>query len=560
MKPKMHLRDKTFSRVARRIKTAVSPNFVATPAPENVTTDWDVPITMRDGAVLRANVFRPSHGRPAPVIMTATPYGKDRIPANTRSGYGKHLQSRFLPQPRTISTSQWTGWESPDPAFWVPKGFVVINVDLRGGGTSDGPGDLFSDEEALDYAELIEWAGTQAWSTGRVALDGVGYIAIAQYKVAVLKPKHLAAIVPWEGFSDMYRDFARPGGIREDGFSILWSNLTGAKTRMRSSMRDGIVAHTELDAWYKERTPNIDAIEVPMLVCGSFSDSNLHTRGAFEVFRRAPSEQKWLYTHRDGKWTGYYAAEALAYRLSFYNYILKDEDDGFSQRPRVRLVVHERGADPVTVEDVSQWPPSDVKWRSLALDASTSSILETGSPKGDASQRFDTHGESLRFDLVVGEDTDIVGPMALELHIELQDCEDASLFVGVHKVHEGYEDTFEGSFGYPHDMVSKGWLRVAHRELEPTLSSPERPTHKHDRAVPLPQGKIVPVQIALREHSTRFKKGDVLQVEIRGTWLFRTKQFGHFCAFYEPGPKGKVRVHTGPQYPSTLLLATRRIK
>ncbi len=209
------------------------------------------------------------------------------------------------------------------------------------------------------------------------------------------------------------------------------------------------------------------------------------------------------------------------------------------------------------MEDVAEWPPADVIWRSLALDAASCRILESEGASVEAECTFDTHGQSIRFDWTVNEDLDVIGSMALELFIEIEGGGDASLFVGVHKVHCGYEDTFEGSFGYPHDMVSKGWLRVAHRELEASLSSPERPTYKHDRAVPLAPGKVVPVRIALREHATRFRKGDVLQVEVRGTWLFRTKQFGHFCAFYEPGPKARVRVYTGPHHRSNLLLATR---
>jgi putative CocE/NonD family hydrolase len=71
-----------------------------------------------------------------------------------------------------------------------------------------------------NYYDLIEWAGMQSWSSGLVGLDGVSYLAISQYKVAALKPPSLAAICPWEGLSDLYRDFAYPGGVREDGFSI----------------------------------------------------------------------------------------------------------------------------------------------------------------------------------------------------------------------------------------------------------------------------------------------------------------------------------------------------
>jgi putative CocE/NonD family hydrolase len=95
---------------------------------------------------------------------------------------------------------------------------------------------------------LIEWAGTQAASSGRVGLDGVSYLAISQYKVAALQPPRLFAICPCEGLSDVYRDFARPGGVLENGFSKLWSWLTGREARIRTSLYEAIVEHPERDA------------------------------------------------------------------------------------------------------------------------------------------------------------------------------------------------------------------------------------------------------------------------------------------------------------------------
>jgi putative CocE/NonD family hydrolase len=64
----------------------------------------------------------------------------------------------------------------------VPNGSAVFNADLRGGGTSEGTGVLFSDGEADDYHDLIEWVGTQPCSDGKVGLCGVSYLAISQYK------------------------------------------------------------------------------------------------------------------------------------------------------------------------------------------------------------------------------------------------------------------------------------------------------------------------------------------------------------------------------------------
>ena len=321
-----------WAQALRAIGNAVRPDVRVTAAPEGVAVDWDVPVAVRDGTILRVNVFRPEAGAPAPVIMSAHPYGKDKIPAKTRSGRGVNLQYRLIPQPHPISISAWTGWEAPDPAVWVPRGYAVINADLRGAGTSEGIAELFSDQEALDIYDLIEWAGAQSWSSGAVGLDGVSYLAISQYKAAALRPPHLAAICPWEGLSDLYRDFARPGGVREDGFSILWSRMTGKAARVRTPIRAEIVRRPERDAWYAALAPALERIAVPMLVCGSFSDHCLHSRGSFEAFRRAGSARKWLYTHRDGKWSAYYGREATETRIRFFDHTLKGLDNGWGER------------------------------------------------------------------------------------------------------------------------------------------------------------------------------------------------------------------------------------
>ena len=235
----------------RFVRNLVCPGVEITKAPSTIRADWNVAVKVRDGTTLRVNIFRPFSESPVPVIMSAHPYGKDKIPAKSRSGRAPAPQTRVFPQPHSVRISEWTSWEAPDPVFWASQGYAVVNADLRGGGKSDGVADLFSDQEAQDYYDLIEWAGTQSWSSGRVGLDGVSYLAISQYKVAALRPPHLAAICPWEGLSDLYRDFARPGGVREDGFSVLWSALTRRKARVRSSIRKEIVERSERDEWYR---------------------------------------------------------------------------------------------------------------------------------------------------------------------------------------------------------------------------------------------------------------------------------------------------------------------
>ncbi|WP_284948148.1 CocE/NonD family hydrolase [Acidisoma cladoniae] len=542
----------------RLLRGTLRPSTKITPAPADIDIQWNVPVPVRDGTVLRVNVFRPSGPGPFPVIMSAHPYGKDKIPAKTWSGRSPNLQARLVPQPRKMTISALTSWEAPDPAFWTRHGYAVVNADLRGGGTSDGVGALFSDAEAEDYYDLIEWVGAQDWSSGRVGLDGVSYLAISQYKVAALRPPSLTAICPWEGFSDLYRDFAYPGGVREDGFSKLWSKLTGRSARVTTALREEIVKRPERDAWYESLTPDLERIEVPMLVCASFSDHSLHTRGSFEVFRRAGSRRKKVYTHRDGKWCAYYGADAAEARLRFFDCTLKGIDNGWDDDPAVRLAITEAGPDPVAVVHETAWPPADLVWRKLRLDARSATLADQSTPVAAGSAGFDAARGVLSLRWTVPEDLDVIGPMALVLNVEVKGTDDVFLYAGVRKFRSGVETVFEGSYGFAGDMVSKGWQRAAHRELDVDLSTEAQPVHRHCKAEPLRPGEIVRVEIALRPHATRFRKGDELRLEIRGHWFFPDDPLhGQFPANYQPNSKGYCVIHTGAGNDSCLFLGTR---
>jgi uncharacterized protein len=185
--------------------------------------DRDVAVVSRDGTTLRVNCYRPVSDDPVPVLLCAHPYGKDRLPRRTRRRSRYSFQYRVMPQPGPISFSTLTSWEAPDPDWWVGQGYAVVDCDLRGAGTSDGVAELMSRQEGEDTYDLIEWAAAQPWSSGKVGMLGVSYLAVTQWRAASLRPPSLAAICPWEGFTDPYRDLLRPGGVPEAGFVQIWA-------------------------------------------------------------------------------------------------------------------------------------------------------------------------------------------------------------------------------------------------------------------------------------------------------------------------------------------------
>src|ERR1035437_3070481 len=121
----------------------------------------------------------------------------------------------------------------------------MVFVDSRGTGRSPGNADVWSTAEARDYYDAIEWAAVQPWSTGKVGLAGVSYYAVTQWNVASLKPPHLAAFIPWEGFTDQYRDWAYPGGLfAQARVTRWWSDVTG-KQLLEHTRIDNAAAYNE---------------------------------------------------------------------------------------------------------------------------------------------------------------------------------------------------------------------------------------------------------------------------------------------------------------------------
>jgi putative CocE/NonD family hydrolase len=426
----------------------------------------------------------------------------------------------------------------------VALGYAVVVCDLRGFGTSEGTGTMLSKQEGEDYHDLIEWAGTQPWSNGKVGLLGVSYLALSQYRAAAEQPPHLAAICPWEGFSDVYRDFAKPGGVRDRGFFAMWGKITNKSGRTTEDLYAQALSRPELDDWWKSRMPELSRINVPMLVCGSFSDHLLHTRGSFEAFRRVSSKQKWIWTHRGGKWCVFYGDEAKATQLRFFEHFLAGADNGWDQVPPVRIAIHETGDAPAEIRMAADWPPPGVTWSSLHLRSGGQ--LAENPETSDTSMVFVNSNGSLKFRWQVPAACDLIGPMTFNADVSLEGASDATLLVAVRLIRGGVEVPFEGSYGFGHDVVTHGWHRLAHRELDTELSTPWQPVHTHAKAEPFSPGEIVPISVALLPQATRLRAGDVLELELRSQWLFAMNPFtGQLPARYAVSSNGSTRLHLG---------------
>jgi len=525
------------------------PVDVYEPNPGSLTMLKDLPVTVRDGTTLRVNVVLPADQGPFPVLLSAHPYGKDNLPRRHRTGYRVSVQYRMLRQPGRVRFSSLTGWEAPDPAWWAAQGYAVANCDLRGAGTSEGTCAIWSDQEGEDVYDLIEWAGAQPWSSGAVGMIGVSYLAISQWKAAALAPPSLKAICPWEGFTDAYRDLARPGGIREDGFVRMFS-LALRRARLAYKLAGEQRRHPLRDDWWCALVPALDAITVPALICASFSDNNLHSRGSFRGWEGIASQDRFLYTHRGGKWLTFYSAEARAAQLRFFDRYLRGRD--VPKPPPIRLEVRESRHVIADIREEPAWPLEHAEWRPLYL---TDTGLSIRPPPSPGHITFGTRSSGACWEWTVPADIELTGPMALRLWVEARGADDVDLYAGVEKWRGRQYVPFEGSYGFGRDRVTTGWLKASLRALDEIESRPFDPVPACTNRQPLTPGEIVPVDIALGPSATLFREGETLRLVVAGRWLWPVNPLtGQFPAAYQKGPNGECTVHWGPEQRARLLI------
>jgi predicted acyl esterase len=467
---------------------------------DGMRIDWDAPIPMDDGIILRADVFRPVEEGRYPVLLTYGPYAKGLA---FQDGYPDAWESMVREHPDVAagSSNLYQNWEVVDPEKWVPHGYACVRVDSRGCGRSPGYVNPFSPRETRDFAACIEWAGEQPWSSGKVGLNGISYYAINQWQVASQQPPHLAAICAWEGAAEWYRDTSYHGGI----YSTFWSNwydmqvktvqyglgtrgprsrVTGELVCGLETLRDAqlggnrcnfgadLLAHPLDDEYSKSRSPDWSKVTVPLLSAANWGGQGLHPRGNFEGFMRAASPQKWLEAHGIEHWTHFYTDYGRELQKRFFDYFLKGEKNGWDREPRVRLQV--RHVDRFEERLEHEWPLGRTQWTKFYFDFKNRALV-TQPPAEGASQPFEAMGKGLTWMTPPLESaTEITGPSALKLFVS-SSTEDADIFAVLRVFSPDLKEVvFQGAID-PHTPVGQGWLRASHRKLDGALTPLSHP-------------------------------------------------------------------------------------
>jgi predicted acyl esterase len=508
---------------------------------DGMTIDWDVPIALGDGLVLRCDIYRPIEDGEYPCLLTYGPYGKY---LHFEDGY-KTCWDRMAqghPDVTAGSTNKYQNWEVVDPEKWVCHGYVCVRVDSRGCGRSPGYVEVWSAKEAQDQYDCIEWAARQSWSNGRVGLNGISYYAMNQWQVASLQPPHLTAMCSWEGAADYYRDMSHHGGILCT-FMANWYDMQvtsvqhglgsrGYRSRMngdwvagpaelpeeqlganREDLGKSVREHELFDEYWQSRMPDWEKVKTPFLSAANWGGTGLHPRGNFEAFVRAAARDKWLEVHGIEHWTEFYTDYGREIQKAFFDYYLKDEKNGWDQRPKVQLQV--RHVDKFTERWEQEWPIARTRWTKFYLHPD-GHVLNLRPSKKSAKVTYRGLSDGVTFiSDPLATETEITGPLAAKLWVS-SSTKDADLFLVFRVFTADFKEVvFQGALD-PHTPIAQGWLRASHRKLDKKLSEPYRPYHTHDVRQPLKPGKDYELDIEIWPTSIVVPAGHRIALSVRG--------------------------------------------
>ncbi len=542
----------------------------------------DVKIKMRDGAILYADVFRPKGAGKFPAIINISAYQKDKVwvpPAD--------LEEKANP---------YMTWETVNPLWWVPRGYVCIRVDTRGSGKSPGLSDPGGWQETLDFYDSIEWAARQAWSSGNIGTSGISYHATTQWRVAGLQPPSLKAIIPWEGWGDCYRDASFHGGIFQLYYLATWyatqmaHHLLGDPQEynpdaFRNERLFQYMRHSLDTGWWDNRSAQWDKIKVPFLSAGNWSGHNLHLRGNTEGYVRAASKHKKLRIHTGTHYHAFYTEEGRMDQLRWFDYWLKGIDTGIMDEPPVKLLIRTGGGG---INDYKfrfehEWPLARTQWTRFYLRAEkkepasepmgTEGSLLKQAPGKQAAITYSATGVShagvasasstmlaagalhrtgVSFETgPMKADTEVTGPIKLVLWVSSTQ-KDMDIFATIRNIGPDGKDVWEVGQQGQQVPVAKGWLRASHRKLDPEMSLPYRPYHAHNERWWLKPGEPVECEIEIWPACMVFKQGHRIRLDIQPRDGVGAAPYLHYPAAYNTG--GENTVHTGGSMASYLLL------
>ncbi|MCP3730004.1 CocE/NonD family hydrolase [Sphingomonas sp. MG17] len=560
----------------------------------------DVRIPLRDGSYVLGDVFRPAGDGQYPVVLNKGFYGKafyhECICSVDDALEKEILEDRFFSgNPDGL---QYENHESVDSSVWVPQGYACVRVDARGVGNSPGIQSPLSVQEAEDYYDAIEWAGTQPWSNGNVGLWGMSYLAMTQHNVASLQPPHLKAMIAQGTDADIYNEAIYGGGLFGEGFWTWWhqiwsgNNWCGERRETDWMARTLATPFNDPAAYGPNGSifmrPDLSKATAPVWITGPQTGVTIHQLGSSETFIHSTAAKARRFDFTDAWFPGCYSEATTADHVRFFDHWLKGIDNGVMDEAPVRIQLRTGdGAHQLMHE--REWPIARTQYPRWYLDASPSDWPGDGlrtdflritdrPPETAASASYDAHldiGHPIPAPLgriggtprgstgisfvsePMAEDMVLAGYMKAGLWVS-STHHDMDVFVSLRVLDEtGREIRYETPV-MPNDPVhihpvGHGILKVSHRKLDEARTTDYWPVPSHLEAdhAPLKPDEIVAIEVGLYPSSALIRKGCRLRIDIQPY-----SPAGIPVRAYDPSYHvgAANTVHTGPDHPSYIQL------
>ncbi|KIY01842.1 uncharacterized protein Z520_01980 [Fonsecaea multimorphosa CBS 102226] len=547
------------------------------PLDSDLIFERDVPVILRDGCKIYMDVFRPpsSDNTPVAAIVAWSPYGKqgngfqslDRVP--WRAGIPKDW------------TSDLEKFEAPDPAEWCPRGYAIVNIDVRGTFDSEGDQVAQGTQEGRDGYDAVESIASHSWCNGAVAFAGNSWLGISQWFIAAERPPHLKAIAPWEGLADSYCEMLCRGGIPNPSF-VDYHLLNTTGKNGREDLGAMVRKYPLFNEYWADKRAKLTQINVPVYALASFS-SGIHTLGSIKGFLFSSTKDKWLRIHHTQEWHDLYQKSANDDLQKFFDRYLYGKANGWESTPRVRHSLLGFNIPSVVDRPEPVYPPTYVQHRTFYLNGQSAALEESGPPPEPSTSSYTSdcwEDDGAHFTYTFGEYTELIGFSQAKLYVSCAETDDLDVYVIVRKL-DAHGRALK-HLNIPLDSLPAGTtpdnvpdlnifkylgpngrLRASHRRLsvDPSISAeqsamlaPAVAYHAHDREEKIPPGQIVCVDIPLWPGGIVFQPGEAMRLEIKGHEV----TLPEFPQLYRAGEnlnRGKHVVHSGPEHPSSIVVS-----
>lgn len=533
----------------------------------------DVSIAVRDGTSIGARVYRPEGAGPYPALLAAAPYRFDNniLPASPQ----------FL-------------WRETGPIdFYADNGYAYVHMDVRGSGRSAGSFGFLDRKDQEDLYDVIEWIGRQPWCNGRVGGIGQSYFCMLQWFMGAMSPPSLVCLGAHDGLSDIYRAGTHHGGIPCDFFPGYWwyqnrfinrYPASGSSRDQDTDLTAMIAAHPMYDDFWRERSAweVLDRIKVPLYSSGVWAKMQLHSRGNIDGYLRARGPKKLRMSGVPNAWAAAAEFASVDFHkrvlLPFYDHYLKGASTDYLARPNVEYAV--RGSNAMRSSDT--WPLANVRYVACYLTQLTSqsvtSLNDGGLSRAPGATGatsysypipgwvagvvgFGPSGPAGGFDPVrrvltftgepLAQDLEIAGPIKLTLFLSSTAAETDVFAKLSDQYPQANEDRAKGLNPLA-EVVTRGWLRASHREIDAAQSTDMVPRYTHRNPEPLTRGVIYKLEISLEPMAYLFRKGHRIRLElVNGDSPVTEALWPHY---YRPDKIGTDTIHHGADYPSALIL------